>query len=138
MLLNNGNPYTGCFDIKMYDSGGVELTHSTVRPAGFVAIASGSLNSTVLPANAFDDNESTSNWLAPATTGWIGCDFGSGTTRAVKTFSIVGVGNMLSVTNQTFQSFNLEYSSDAISWNVLKSYTGYTTWAVGEVKSFTT
>lgn len=74
------------------------------------------------------------------TTGWIRYDFGSGNSKVIQYYSIMGVPTNPSTADTTSgpKSWTLEGSNDASSWTVLNTQTNVPNWNTAETRTYVT
>jgi hypothetical protein len=127
---------SGVVQLSSNDSGGYGPDISSGQT--YSASTSHSISS---PAGAFDNNLSASTnaslWLASANNGWIKIDFGSGITKTVIKYTIVGWnsggGRSLGDAPKTW---TFEGSNNDSDWTVLDTHSNITSWAVAEKKEY--
>jgi len=132
-LTNSGNPtYVGIADLQMRESvGGADVTTE-----GFAI--EGSHFSTFEDTLAFDANLTGTWWLtllsnAPEDA-WVGQDFGLGNEKTIAEI-VLTARTDASNFNQMVDTFEVEYSDDAITWTSL--YSGNAgTWTSGSSQTF--
>lgn len=109
-------------------------------PSG-TASASTEVNAGNRAWQAFDDNPGppstagASRWIANTTSGTLQYDFGSGVTKVITYYSIVGefVGETV---NRGPKSWTLEGSNNGSSWTVLDTQTNVPVWVQGEKRVY--
>lgn len=128
------NPtYTGMADLQMREvSAGADLTTEGQ------AIAGGSFG-TNTPNLAFDANLTTTFWNTeklPVEDAWIGQDFGAGNEKEIVEI-VIGARVTAVNFNQTPTQFQVQRSTDGVSWTTEWSVSGEPAWSSGEVRTFT-
>ena len=74
-------------------------------------------------AEAFDNNFTTSKWIAPATTAWIQYQFGGGNAYVVTRYTLTSGNDMLGRDPKNWQ---FQGSNDGITWATVDTRTGIT------------
>tara|TARA_R110000803_G_scaffold166755_1_gene230013 strand:- start:5016 stop:5507 length:492 start_codon:yes stop_codon:yes gene_type:complete len=130
VTLNNEGAYTAVAitDIVFKDSGGTPIS-----TAGGTAAASASAGANTA-AKAFDAI-TTTNWASTtALPQWIEMQF----TGNVTPFSVDITGNNSSPDQavNAIKDFDLQWSTDGISYTTAQSYSGETAWGLAETRNF--
>lgn len=104
------------------------------QAVGGTASTNGQYSGAYAVENAFDGSASTvyaSNANLPK---WIAYQFPSPV--VVGEVAIRGVPASYGVQNESPRGFDIEYSDDGVSWVTAKSVAGESTWAYGELRTF--
>ena len=110
----------------------IPMMYADSGPPPLVALASSEVNTSNQAWNAFDFNSST-QWLAGATSGWVQIDLGAGNAVVSTSYSIqaTGSGNLtFMMTGWTFAG-----SNNGSSWTTLDTETGIT-WTVLQTQTW--
>lgn len=123
-------------DFDLIDQVPVMTAAST--PAGTVTASTE--NGTNSGWKAFDGGFTTSSrWLANATTGTLQYDFGSGNTKVLTHYTIIGVPTDESgETDRAPKTWTFEGSNNGSSWTTLNTQTNVAAWTAGEKRTYAT
>lgn len=124
--------------VTLYDTVPTMTDYSV--PSG-TASASSEVNTGNRAWQAFDDNPGppatagASRWISAATTGTLQYDFGSGVTKIITYYSIVGEFQGETV-NRGPKTWTFEGSNNGSSWTVLDTQTNVAAWVQGEKRTY--
>lgn len=113
---------------------------SNSTPVGVVATSS-QFDATRQGYMTFDDvleNPASSRWITVngTNTGWISYDFGSGQTRIITYYSMVGGGPSEDMTRVP-KTWTFEGSNNNSTWTTIDTQTNAPAWAAGEKRTYT-
>lgn len=89
---------------------------------------------------AFNDEITSAAWLTSSgtTTGTLQYDFGSGVTKTIVYYSLIGVPSGDNVPNRAPKTWTFEGSNNGSSWTTIDTQTNVSAWVADEKRTYTT